>query len=184
MPIQNTVRCFAQIERSEAAIDAATESKKPVWLLFFESDQPASEVTELTAPGWRDWDSVLNRIDKLMRQRLLTVLHTGRFLGDDAGRLERFRNRHDLNRSLLPRLEKLDTVQLVVTAPAWESVISVRKFVLQTRGPLTDRKLRVAANSVSRSPRTVPGDEAEPTGWIDSFAANEIPSGRIDFTES
>ena len=63
MPVQDTVRRFAQIERSEAAIDAATLSEEPVWLLLFESDHPAAEVAELSTPGWRDWDSVLNRID-------------------------------------------------------------------------------------------------------------------------
>jgi hypothetical protein len=174
MPVQDTVRCFAQIERGEAAIDAATLSEEPVWLLLFESDHSAAEIAELSTPGWRDWDSVLNRIDKLMRQGLLTVLHASGFFGDNAGSLGRFRDKNDLSRSLSPRLEKLNMVQLVVTAPARESVITVRKFALQRQGPLTDRILRVSAESISSSPGTVPGDESEATGWIDDFAIGNV----------
>jgi hypothetical protein len=170
MLVQDTIGCFAQIERSEAAIIAALSSQDPIWFLVCESDEESAEVTTLTTRGWRKFVTVLNAINNLMEQGLLHVLHSSRFLGNDPWSPERFRDWGDLYRHLSPRLEKLNTVQLVVVSPAAKSVISVRKHALEPERPLTNRILRVSAESVSGSTGTVPWDYEEVTGWIDDFA--------------
>jgi hypothetical protein len=170
MPIQDTIGCFAQIKRSKAAIEAALLGQDPVWVLMFESDEESSEIAHLVTPGWRRFDVLLNLIDQLMRQRLLRILHSSGLDCDDSRCLGRFRDGDDLYGDLRTRLEKLDTVQLVVITPARESVILVRKYAIQSLRPLADRELRVSTKFVSSSSRAVLGDEDEPTGWIDDFA--------------
>jgi hypothetical protein len=170
MLVQDPIGCFAQIERGEAAILAALSSQGPIWFLVCETDEESAEVTGLLTRGWRKFVTVLNAINNLMEEGLLHVLHSSRFLSNDPWGLERFRNWGDLYRHLSPELEKLNTVQLVVVSPAGKSVISVRKHALEPERPLTNRILRVSAESVSGSTGTVPWDYEEVTGWIDDFA--------------
>jgi hypothetical protein len=175
MLVQDTIGCFAQIERSEAAVLAALESQKPIWFLVLKSNQINAEVATLTTVGWTRFIRVLNAVNKLQEDSLLTILHSSRLFSDDSGGLVRLRDWGHLYRDLSPRLEELDTVQLVVMPPTGgESVISVRKHTLQPTTPLTDRILRVSSESVSGGAGTVPGNEPEATGWIDDLAIDEL----------
>jgi hypothetical protein len=180
--IQDPVGCFAQIERSEAAIEAALASQEAICFLILKTDEPLPEVELLTTQGWRKFVSVLQAINDLEAQGLLEILHSSRLLSNDSGSLVRLRNGSDLYRHFRTRLEKLNTVQLVVIGELRESVISVRKHTLQSKRPLTDRILRVSAKPISRSPRTVPGNESVDTGWVDDFALRELIEARADHT--
>jgi len=160
MTIQDTIGCLAQIKRGKSSIDAAFESKEPIWLLFFETDEPSAEVATLTYPSvGMQFAPLLHAAHQGMRKGLLTVLHCSGLHRDDPRCLGRFRDGYDLYRSLSPRLEKLNTVQLVVSSPTRESVISVRKYALEPQGPLADIKLPVSSKSVSGSSGTMPRDK-------------------------
>jgi hypothetical protein len=175
MLIQDTIGCFAQIERREEAILAALESQEPIWFLVLKSDEINAEVTTLTTVGWTRFVRILQAIHKLQEDSLLTILHSSRLFSDDSSGLVRLRDWSHLYRDLSPRLEELDTIQLVVMPPTrGECVISVRKHGLQPSGPLSDRVLRVSAKPVGSSAGTVAGSESEDTGWVDDFAIDEL----------
>jgi hypothetical protein len=173
MRVQDTIGCFAQIERSEAAIEAALASQKAICFLICKTDEPLAEVELLTTQGWWEFSTILQAIDNLVKQGLLHVLHSSRLLSNDSGSLVRLRDWSDLYRHFSPRLEELDTVQFVFAGELRESVISVRKHTLQSLGPRIDGELRVSAKAVSSSPRAVSWDEEEGMPEIDELAFDE-----------
>jgi hypothetical protein len=170
MPIGDPIGCFAEIQRSEAAVLATLESENPIGLLFCKSEEPLAEVEILLTRGWFDLETVLQTINNLAEQSLLEILISSRFLGNEAGGLLRLRDGDDLRRYLHPRLQELDTFKLVFASELGESVISVRKHALGPLTPVPQGELRVAANPIGSGARTVPRYEGEATGWIDDFS--------------
>jgi hypothetical protein len=135
MPIQDPIGRFAQIERSEAAIDAAFESQESIFLLYFESDEsPVAKF--VTTTQWVTTQTLLQHLYEALGAGLLCILHTGWFDGDDSTSLERFRYGDDLYRSLCTEFKKFGRVFLVVQTPRSESVISIRSNALKTQRPL------------------------------------------------
>jgi len=173
MPVQDTIGCFAQVERSKAAVEAALESEESIWLLFLESHEESPESRVLTVPRLGKFGPMLKCMDESMREGLLTVLHASWLNSDDARSLERLRDGNDLYRSLRPRLEKSDTVQLVVGSPTREGVISVRKHALQSEWPLADIELPVSKKFVSGHSGSVLREKGLP-GSVDDAALDEL----------
>jgi hypothetical protein len=174
MRVQDTIGCFAQIERSKESLAGALSSQKAIYFLTLKSDEVTAEVEFLSTRGWRKFATVLQAINNLVADGLLHILHSSGLGGDHSGSLVVLRDWDDLYRHLSPRLEELDTVQLIFKTELGESVISVRKHVLEPPWPLTDRILRVSSESIRSSSGTVPGNEREDTGWIDDLADAEL----------
>lgn len=187
MLIQDPIGCFTQIERSKAAVMAAFASKEPIWLLQCETDKMFTEVANLLGTRYFSkhrptFQMILESVHELITEGLLHVLHGSGFLSDNSWGLESFRDGDDFYRRLLPRLEKLNTVKLVVITPTGQSVLSIRKDTLEPLGPDDEIKLRVTAKAIRSGPRTMPWNQVIwssrvpdnwldlESGWIDDFA--------------
>jgi hypothetical protein len=135
MPVRDPIGGFAQIERSEAAIDAAFQSEEPIYLLYFESDESAV-AKFVTTPMWVRTRTLLQHLYEALGDGLLHILHTGWFDSDDSRLAESFRYSDDLYRSLCTGFEEYGRIFMVVQTPRRESVISIRKHTLKSQGPL------------------------------------------------
>jgi hypothetical protein len=168
MLVQDTIGCVAQVERRESAIDGALIGQEPIGFLVLETDEESAESRVLTSTGRWKFGTFLEAVDKLHREGLLHILHSSWLNGYDSRGLECLRDWSDLYRNFSPRLEKLDTVQLVVITPAGESVVSVRKHTLEPQGPLPKVELTVTGKPIRSSTGTVAWNESEFVGdWSD-----------------
>ena len=111
MRVQDAVRCFAEIQRSEPAFPGSTLSQVPIWFLVCESEEAESQVLSLV----RDYDLTFETVDQWIEHGLLHILHTGWLNRNDPRSLERFRHGYDPDRVFRIRFDELEGYFVVLS---------------------------------------------------------------------
>jgi hypothetical protein len=93
---------------------------------------------------------ILNKVlEKTAKDRLLHILHTGRFHSNHSRGLQCLRNESNLNRPLSSRFEEVHFIQHGVKTPIWKKVLASGKNRFETTGPDTLLELLVSKKSIS-----------------------------------
>jgi len=145
MLIRDTIRCFAQIERSKILFPRSLESQSLIRRLVL----PTDELPRAVKPE--------KFTLKAIEDTLLYEHHTSRLDGNDARCLERFRYSNDPNGSFLTGFEETQSSEEldILESPARHEVFPVRKIPFEAMGPFRHDPLSIAAKSFSCGPRTM-----------------------------
>jgi hypothetical protein len=139
----NAVRCFSQIESSEAPITGTALSEESIRLLVSVSNH-RMKITYL-----------LRFIVYKLSNTLLHILHPGWFDSDDTRRFQRLRNKSHLDWWLHSGFEEMDAGSFIEEGFAGNSILHYWSVLFQSSWPNDKVVLLVRSHSVSDQSRPV-----------------------------